>query len=355
MKYLIATWDGAGNLQPVSSVVAALVRAGHQVHVLAHDSQRQAFEGTPATFVRYETAPQWDVGVGMGENAIATFLSFDPIAKEDFLAAVARVHPDAALIDCMMPSSLTAAKAAGCKTVALVHALYSFFADFRLGPLNGPIDAADLALGLSYQAFDPGAQLPSNFRFVGPARPELDAPPWPRRLDGKPLVLASLSSGLQSPEQQPLLQRVCDALAGLDIEALITTGRGIAPESLRPGANTTVERLVAHDAVLPHANLLITHGGHGTVMAGLRYGVPMLCVARQATADQPLNAGKVAELGLGLSLDANASTDDIRRAVERLLDDPSFRDRSRAFAQSVADQPGIERAVELVEALVKTA
>jgi UDP:flavonoid glycosyltransferase YjiC (YdhE family) len=54
--------------------------------------------------------------------------------------------------------------------------------------------------------------------------------PWPRRFPDRPFVLVSLSSTFQ--EQDTTLQRICDALAPLPLEVLITTGRGIAPETL---------------------------------------------------------------------------------------------------------------------------
>jgi UDP:flavonoid glycosyltransferase YjiC (YdhE family) len=68
-------------------------------------------------------------------------------------------------------------------------------------------------------------------------------------------------------------------------------------------------------------------------------------------ADQPLNAAKVAELGLGLALNPASSSDAIRAAIQRILDDPAFRRRARDFAEEVAREPGIETAVGLIEAL----
>ena len=351
MRLLAATWDGAGNLEPVAAVIAALVERGHEVHVLAHDVQRPTLEAVGATFVPFETAPQWDQGVAgsMGEDPIATFTRFDPAASADLLALAKRFGPSVVLVDCMLPSALTAAKGAGYRTVACVHALYSFFCEYLGGLFRGPIDAADLALGLTYEAFDRGAETPPNLHFVGPVRRELEVSKWARRSPGRPLVVASLSTGRQGDGQQPLLQRICDALAMLGVEALVTTGRGIAPETLRAGSDTVVERLVPHDAVLPQADLLITHGGHGTVMAALRYGVPMLCLAPRA--DQPLNAARVADLGLGLSLDPASSVEAISEGARTILANADFKTRSRAFAYDAAKSPGIETGIELVEAL----
>ncbi len=349
MKLLVATWDGAGNLPPILALIRALAQRGHEIHALAHDVQRAQIEAAGAVFIAFASAPQWDMGARhtFGAEFFEVFMAFDKAAGPELLAAVDRFGPDAILVDCMLPTALTFVRQKGPRTIALVHGLYSFFSNFADGLFRDPIDGADLALGLTYKAFDPNAVLPPNFRFVGPARPDLDAAPWPRRLPGKPLVVASQSSGLQSESQVELLQRVCDALAALDVEALVTTGRGIEPEALRPGPNTMVERLVPHDASLAEAALLITHAGHGSVMAALRFGVPMLCLP--PVADQPYNAEKVADLGLGAVLDPSASADTIREAVARLLADQAMRERARAVAAEVAKEPGLETALRLIE------
>ena len=351
MRLLVTTWDGAGNLPPILALVDGLARRGHEVHVLGHDVQRQAIEAAGGVFVGFEKAPQWDQGQpgSMGADPIGAFLAFEVQARDDVLAMVERLDPAVVLIDCMLPSALAATERAGLKTVALVHALYSFFAEWRGGLFRAPIDESTLALGLTYEAFDKGAIFPPNLVFVGPARPATDTPEWKRRRTDAPMVVVGMSTGVQGREgaQQNLLQRVCDALAALDVEALVTTGRGIAPESLTVGANTAVERRVPHEVVLGQADLLVTHAGHGTVMAGLRFGVPMLCLPPGA--DQPFNAAKVVELRLGEALDPATSSEEIREAISRLLDDRALKERSRAFAAAVASQPGIEKAIELVE------
>jgi UDP:flavonoid glycosyltransferase YjiC (YdhE family) len=84
-------------------------------------------------------------------------------------------------------------------------------------------------------------------------------------------------------------------------------------------------------------------------MAAVSHGVPMLCLPPGA--DQPLNAAKVAALGLGEVLPTTARADEIRGGVARLLADAALRARSEAFAAKVAQEPGIERGVELIEAL----
>jgi len=352
MRLLAATFDAAGNLPPLLGLVEALVARGHETFVIGHGDQRREIESSGASFLRFERAPEWALGAPIAPapwDVREQLGLLDEGAGPDILEAAARLQPAVVLVDCMLRGPSEAVKRRGYRTVSLVHALYSFFVEFLDGCFRGPIDESDLALGLTYAALDPDAEPPPNFAFVGPLRPSAGAASWRRKHSGKRFVLVSPSSGAQSTSQWDLWQRVCDALAGLDVEALVTTGRGLDPESLSVGRWTSVERRVPHDAVLGQADLLITHAGHGTVAVGVRYGVPMLCLP--AGADQPFNAASVARLGLGEALAPSSSSAEIRAAAARMLDDAGLRARCRAFAAVVAREPGRERAVELVEAL----
>ncbi len=96
--------------------------------------------------------------------------------------------------------------------------------------------------------------------------------------------------------------------------------------------------------------VLITHAGHGTVMAALRSGTPMLCLP--GLGDQPFNAARVVELGLGEMLDPlEVSEADIAAAIDRLLGAAVLHERARAFAPRMDEEPGVQIAVDRLEAL----
>jgi len=161
--------------------------------------------------------------------------------------------------------------------------------------------------------------------------------------------VASLSTSHQ--DQESLLQKLCDALGDMNVEAVVTTGRGIDPASLTAGDNTTLVRLLPHEAVLHATDLLITHAGHGTVMAGATFGVPMLCLPMGR--DQRMVARSVAALGLGAVLEPSASVTEIQGAVSDLLSDQATRRRSLAYAEQAAVERRDETAAELVEGLMR--
>lgn len=75
--------------------------------------------------------------------------------------------------------------------------------------------------------------------------------------------------------------------------------------------------------MLPEVALVICHAGMWTVMTALRHGIPLVCVP--AGRDQDNNAQRVAALGAGRVLAADAGTGELREAVADVLGNPSYR------------------------------
>ena len=68
--------------------------------------------------------------------------------------------------------------------------------------------------------------------------------------------------------------RLC--LSTLSVRVLMTLGPRIAADALRLPLNVVAEPFVPHTAVLAQTRLVVTHAGHGTVMAATTAGVPMV-------------------------------------------------------------------------------
>jgi MGT family glycosyltransferase len=210
------------------------------------------------------------------------------------------------------------------------------------------MDLADCVLVFSYAGFDPlsGIEAGESVVHVGPLRVAGEKPSgWERRMPDRELVLIALSTSDQ--DQEATLQRLCDACAHLDIEAVVTTGPMVSPEDLDTPANVRAIDFVNHDDILPETDLLVTHAGHGTVAAGLTYGVPMMCMPFGR--DQDLNADRVTELGLGTVVGPNSSTDVLRRLIRDMLDSDALRQRARQFSDSLRTHPGIREALVVID------
>ena len=224
-----------------------------------------------------------------------------------------------------------------------------------LAPISGPFDqilGADLNLILTSPEFDfaGDVELPDNARFVGPVadrRPAGDwESPWPSD-DERPLVVAGFSTTFM--DQRALAAAVVEALGGLEVRGLVTTGPAIDPAGLPRPANVEIRKFVPHAAVLPEAAAMITHAGMGTVHAGLAAGVPLVCVPDGR--DQPDVAARVVERGAGVRLGRRPSAAKLRRAVTEVLGDASYRAAAERLAAAFAREDGAERAADELEAL----
>jgi MGT family glycosyltransferase len=209
-------------------------------------------------------------------------------------------------------------------------------------------DRAERILALTSAAFDFPAVLPPNVRYVGP---QLDEPswvePWTPPVDDRPFVLVAMSTTFMDHIDQ--LQRATTALGILGVHGLVTTGPAVDPEAIEAPEGVVVVRSAPHRDVLAHADALVTHGGHGTVMKGLVAGVPIVCMPTGR--DQPDNAARIAHRGAGIKVSRNASPAKIASALRKVLDDPSFKTAATRLGEQAEVDAGSGAALRELEAL----
>ena len=139
----------------------------------------------------------------------------------------------------------------------------------------GLLSRVPLVLATSYPEFGTQTAIAPHVRFVGPIREPVADTRWPRRFPDRPFVLVSLSTMFQG--QEKTLRNICAAMATLPLEVLVTTGRGISPDAVPAWDAIEVRSFVPHDAILSHADLVVTHAGLGTLLFSAGAGVPTLC------------------------------------------------------------------------------
>jgi UDP:flavonoid glycosyltransferase YjiC (YdhE family) len=166
--------------------------------------------------------------------------------------------------------------------------------------------------------------------------------------DGAPLVYLTLGT---VQNRAPLFRMVLTGLAALDVRVLVTLGAGADPASVGPQpGSVTVRDWVPQSAVLPHAAVVVSHGGSGTVLATLAHGLPQVCVPQGA--DQFRNGTGVTRAGAGVSLPPERLTPDtVASAVRTLLDGPSYGIGARQVADEIAAMPSPADVVGVLEAL----
>jgi MGT family glycosyltransferase len=206
------------------------------------------------------------------------------------------------------------------------------------------------------EAFDfAPSSLPEGVRYVGP---QIDDPVWAEPWvspfaagDARPLVLVGFSTTFQN--HAAVLQRIADALGTLPVRGLVTLGDIVLPGELTAPDNVRLVHSAPHNAVMREAALVVTHGGHGTVIRALAHRRPMLLIPLGR--DQNDNAVRVTARGAGLSLRADASAATIGETLRRLLSEPGFAARAAELGMRVADEAVHSPIAEELEALAAPA
>jgi UDP:flavonoid glycosyltransferase YjiC (YdhE family) len=130
----------------------------------------------------------------------------------------------------------------------------------------------------------------------------------------------------------------------------VTVGAQIDPAVFGPQpGHVRVERFVPQAELLPDTDLVVSHGGSGSVLGALSHGTASLLFPMGA--DQPSNARRCAELGVAKALDPERATPaEIRDAAAELLGSP--RDAVLELQAEINALPGPEAAVPILEGLV---
>ena len=396
-SYLFALVDGGGTVPPELGTARRLVERGHQVVVLAEDSMRTDVEASGATFRAWVEAPNrasrrpeddpyrdWECSnpLQLFDRLLDTqFVGPAPEYAADVAAAIEELRPDLVVCSLFAIGAMVAAEAAGVPFDVVFPNAYLLptpgIPPFglglkpaqrlpgrvrdrlitrlllrqwnkglpRLNALRTSVGLAPVAtffdqvhharrhLVLTSAEFDFPGDLPSHVRYVGAV---LDDPawadgPWTPPSDDEPVVLVALSTTFQ--DQVACLQRIVDGLGALPVHGIVTTGPALDPDAVTAPPNVTVVAAAPHSQILEHAAVVVTHGGHGTVVRALAAGVPMVVLHHGR--DQADNAARVTARGAGIALRRTAKPADVAAAVRRVLDDPSFAQAAQRLGASI--------------------
>jgi MGT family glycosyltransferase len=160
------------------------------------------------------------------------------------------------------------------------------------------------------------------------------------------LSLGSLGSG-----DVPLMQSLVEALADTPHRYVVSKGPQHVEYELAD--NMVGEEFLPQVSVLPHVDLVITHGGNNTTTECLHFGKPMVLLP--IFWDQHDNAQRIHETGFGARLPTYSFGDgDLSTAIDQLLADRDLHTRLSPVADRLQASPGTERAAQLIERVAAT-
>lgn len=351
MRVLFASTHGAGHFGPLVPFLDACMRAGHEVLVVAPPTLDA--RGYPlregASPPEDELAPLW-AGIQLqppaqGEVLVVAhiFARLNVRAMLPTLrATIEEWRPDLVLREPNEYASAIAAEEAGVPHarvaigLALVEEGGLAIATPELEDVR-PGTAAAIASS-PYLTCWPASLDRAPFP-VARFRPAVGASDgrlpdwWPG--DERPLVYVTFGSVASSlPTAATAYGRALEAAAGIPGRVLLTTGGELELGPAPP--NVHVERWVPQDDVLPHAAVVVGHGGSGTTLGALAAGVPLVLVP--LFADQPHNAVRAAAEGAAVV----SSLDEIGRGVERVLADGGYRESAERIAAELRALPPVD-------------
>lgn len=376
MRVLFTTQVGEGHWRPRAPVARALANAGHQVAFASSPFAcgrltKHGFAAFPvgvddlmhASPATRETAPaRWqtvtrDVFLPRAERNLPAVRSLFADWKPDLLV---REQTEFA--------GLLAAERLGLPHAVIQVSAWRGLAGNQI--LAAPLNRLRVTLGLPPdpdltmlyrhalllpfppRLLDPALGLPPTAHFVRHVPYDLDhpsdrLPDWVASIDRRPLIYATLGTAYN--RDTALLQTILNAFHDEPVSLLLTVGGNQDPASFGPQPpHIHVERYLPQSLAFPHCDLVVTHGGSGTVRTALSHGLAM--VITPIAADQPENARRCAELGLARVIASEKRTASaIREAAMDVLQDPTYRHNTERMRDEMTALPGPDVAVRSLE------
>ncbi len=170
--------------------------------------------------------------------------------------------------------------------------------------------------------------------------------------DGDPPVYVGFGS-MTTDDPIRFAQLVIEGVRLSGVRAILATGWG-AMEELDAPETIHVIKGAPHDALFKHVSAVVHHGGAGTTAAGLRAGLPTLICP--LAVDQPFWGRRVFSLGCGPKPQSlkRLRAERFAAGLIDLTRTESYRVRARDVASAIANEDGVARAVEIVEAAYTT-
>jgi UDP:flavonoid glycosyltransferase YjiC (YdhE family) len=385
MKVFLGAFGDPGHAFPMLALGSALVEAGHEVALQTWRRWASAAEDAGMAFAaapEYQVFPTRERPLKPYEAAVRATVETVPFVRS--------YAPDVAVSDILTPAPALAAELCGVPVATLVPHLFpwppSGFPPFSIGArlprtpvgralwratdglvargleqgrreLNEsrarlglpplPYVHTGMSRSLTMVATLPQLEYPRDWdpwlRVVGPLLWEPPGPVVAPPAGSAPVVLVAPST---SQDRSGRLVRA--ALEGLADEPVRVIAVSAFDDLPVPG-NAVVVPWASYSRTMPACDVVVCHGGHGTLARALMSGCPV--VVCPAGGDMAESGARVDWAGVGVRLPLRFCTPlGVRLAVRRALARRGARERARRLAAWAAAHPGPQRAVAEVEA-----
>lgn len=369
---------GASHFWPMLPMISGAQQRGAEVLVVGPTSLREAVEATGFDFAggdepedsdvvrirnRLPTSPPEEAAV------LANRELFGRLATSAMLPAMERVFaawkPDLVLRE---PCEYASGVLAGRTDTSIAQIAVSL-AQVE----DGSIRVAEPVLEEHHRGLAEGLR---TMRYLSRFPPSIDPSPFPHTIryreerlgppgalgnwwsdSTRPLIYVTFGTVLGYMEDAGAVYRAAvRAVGDLDVRVLLTVGRKFDPAELGSiPSNVHVEPFVEQHDVFEQAQLVVCHGGSGTVLGALGAGVPIVAVP--LFADQFANSEQLVAVGAAVParrLDERFPIGDeavrpIREAIVTALATASYAAAARQISTEIA---GLPRADDVIDKLI---
>jgi MGT family glycosyltransferase len=214
---------------------------------------------------------------------------------------------------------------------------------YHLPPVHSIYDLieGDMTILADIQEFMPVVRgTPRSFRYVGPILwyADMKPPAWLKDLDpNRPTLYFTMGS----TGDAQFFHEAIRVFGNTEYQILITTG-GLAELPQVP-KNVYVEKYSPGMDLMRASDVVVSHGGNGTVYQALSCGVPI--IGFPSIFDQEMNMQRVCALGAGVRMwRSNYDAVALKKTVEQVLGDSGFAERCGKIAKRIAYMDGRRRA-----------
>lgn len=375
VRILFTFIGGSGHLRPLLPFARAARAAGHTVAVAGRGSRLD--EIAAAGFTGIQTSPPNRRPPDAPEEPLTVpdRLREEQVMREAFAGSAARTHaqalreialdwkPDVIVRDEVDFGTAIAAESLGIPTASVVVLLAGGF--IRPDVVAEPLDElraeyelepdpdltrlpGQLVIMPAPQILrDPRHALPADTFYCRPTHSVLEA----ARTNKQPKVYLTLGT---IDTFRELFDKVLAAARTIPVDLLVTLGPKLDPASFGPQPdNVRIERFIPQDEILPTTDLVIAHGGSGTLIGSLAHGLPSILLP--LAADQPHNADRCVALGTACQFDpitftSKETADTIMELTDKVTGAP-YREAARRVQTEINALPSPEQAVALLERL----
>ena len=391
MRALFTIQSSMSHWQPLVPLAQALEATGHEVAFAARERfctkiEANGFRCFPAgEEVTEEERKQWaQQTVGLSPQEETFFMlrhGFAGFGAERRLADLIDIIRDWQA-DIVVHENTEFAGCVAAERQGIAHAIFQITATwpFFLEAVEPPLARMREFVGLPPQdpaemlyrhlllfprplsLWDPAVTVPATmqpFRYAGFSQSgEEGLPPWVAELEERPTVYATL--GTFDNNRTDILEAILAGLRDEQLNLILTVGRNRDPQEFgEQPDNVHVERYIPQNLLLPYCDLVLCHGGSGTMMDALSYGLPLVMIP--IAADQPENAQRCMDLGVARVVEPDRRTEEagplpeaIREATREVLGERRYRQAAQGLRQEIEELPGLDGIVTLLERLAGT-